>query len=490
MTHCLDLIKNRGYIRIGVSGVVPGKCLWNPETRRMEGFEADLARVMATELYGSEECVELICMQNIIDRITALQEEQVDMVIDQLTITQSRLDKIDFSIPYYEDFDAILVLKDRGIKSIADLDGKTVLVGENCATREFLRSQFSNVHYTTQKVWEWDVIIQKLQKRQVDAVGTGSSGIKSVVTARADADQFALLELPKSLPSKRHAIGVRKNCTDLLNFINQVLQKIQGQGVLHALSKKYAPDVSKLTVYSNKSRLDLIKSRGLIRIGVAGDLPGKAFWNSKTHVMEGFEADLARLIARELFGKEDSIEFVHMHGDERILFLEEDRVDLVIARLSMTPKRLEQIDFSIPYYSDGDAVFTLRGRGIKQIADLKGKRVCVRSGSMTAENFHRYYPEVQLVIRKVREWDEMVQELRAGQLDAIGGTGADLKMVVAHQSDPDQFVLLSMDALLPRQEQAIGVQKGCADLVDFVNKVLAKLQKNGTLDQLYHKYDL
>lgn len=72
---------------------------------------------------------ELVLVENFSKLIPALQAGQGDIVIDNLTINDSRLEKISFSVPVDHVFEQVLVPKnDNSIQRVRDLDGKSVMV--------------------------------------------------------------------------------------------------------------------------------------------------------------------------------------------------------------------------------------------------------------------------------------------------------------------------------------------------------------------------
>ena len=95
----MDRIQSRGRIIAGISFDIPGVGYRNPRTGLIEGFEADLARAIAEELLGAPDRVDFFQVTDE-QRIPALQNDLVDMVVSQITITPDRAEQVDFSIPY------------------------------------------------------------------------------------------------------------------------------------------------------------------------------------------------------------------------------------------------------------------------------------------------------------------------------------------------------------------------------------------------------
>ena len=91
----MDRIQSRGRIIAGISFDIPGVGYRNPRTGLIEGFEADLARAIAEELLGAPDRVDFFQVTDE-QRIPALQNDLVDMVLSQITITPDRAGQVGF----------------------------------------------------------------------------------------------------------------------------------------------------------------------------------------------------------------------------------------------------------------------------------------------------------------------------------------------------------------------------------------------------------
>lgn len=232
--------------------------------------------------------------------------------------------------------------------------------------------------------------------------------------------------------------------------------------------------------------LDRIKNAGKIRIGVVLDVPGRSYLNPTTNKMEGFEPDLGRLIAKELFDDENMIEFVKVDGRQKVTFIVEDRVDISISMVSVIKERLELIDFSVPYFIDRAALLVLKNGPIKSLADLKGKKIAIVAKGGTGVRFQEEFPDG--IVVSVKNSTETIELLKNHRVDAAAYVSVHAKFFLRTLEDADQFSLLTTGDYFSPQPFAIGIKKGCTDVVDFINSVLSKLKANGTLDALLKKH--
>ena len=134
-------IIDAGVLKVGSKIDVPKFGLQNTATGEMEGLEVDLAYEIAGEIFGctADEAKEkkLVSFQGVTAKTRGplLDNGEVDLVIATYTITEERKEAWNFSTPYYTDAVGLLVLKESGITSIQDLDGKVIGVSQGSTTK-------------------------------------------------------------------------------------------------------------------------------------------------------------------------------------------------------------------------------------------------------------------------------------------------------------------------------------------------------------------
>lgn len=230
--------------------------------------------------------------------------------------------------------------------------------------------------------------------------------------------------------------------------------------------------------------LDQIKQRGRLAVSFIGTLPGHSYWNPETNQAEGVEADLGRLLAKELFGNEDQVEFVKASGGERIDLLYKDRVDL-IPLLTITEERLKKVDFSKPYFVDEDELLVLKNGPIKKLADLKGKKIAIVEDRPFVQHVQKYFSEAEIVIVKTKT--EGVEALNNHHADAFINTHVILALIKSHRKDGNTFTIIGTDNVFPATQYHIAVKKGASDVLAFINTSLSKLEANSDLNKIFKK---
>lgn len=140
--------------------------------------------------------------------------------------------------------------------------------------------------------------------------------------------------------------------------------------------------------------LDKIKSGGKLIVGVKVDYRPFGYRNEKGE-MVGLEHDLVADIAKRLsakLGKTIEVEKVVVTAQNRMQFLQQGRIDLMIATMNDTPERRRIIDIIEPnYYASGVNLLTRKSNGIKSWEDLKGKTVCTLQGAWYNKSLSEKY---------------------------------------------------------------------------------------------------
>jgi polar amino acid transport system substrate-binding protein len=121
-----------------------------------------------------------------------------------------------------------------------------------------------------------------------------------------------------------------------------------------------------------------IKNRGTLVVGVKADYRPFGFRDT-TGAVVGIEPDLAADVAKRLGVK---LELVPVVAANRMEFLQQGKVDVLIATMSDKPERRKVVQAIDPqYYSDFVNVLASKKANLKSWDDLKGKPLCATTGS-------------------------------------------------------------------------------------------------------------
>ncbi len=124
--------------------------------------------------------------------------------------------------------------------------------------------------------------------------------------------------------------------------------------------------------------LDAIKKKGTIVFGVKNDYRPWGYLDPSGKII-GLEIDMAEEIAKKIGVK---IEMIPVTAANRIEFLQQGKIDIILATLGDTPARRQVIGMIEPnYYAGATNVLTKKDAGLKTWKDLEGKKVCGVQGA-------------------------------------------------------------------------------------------------------------
>lgn len=224
-----------------------------------------------------------------------------------------------------------------------------------------------------------------------------------------------------------------------------------------------------------------IKAKGKIVIGVKFDVPQFGFLNPATNKPEGFDVDLGNIIA-DAIGVE--AEFVEAISKNRIPFLQEDKVDLIISTMTINDERKQQIDFSNVYYVARQRLLVKKNSAIKDVKTLDSQKatVCTAKGSTSEKNVRAAAPNAQVVLQD--GYSQCFQLLQNDQAQAV--TTDDVILVGLLKNDPENFKIVGDP--FSQEPYGMGIKKGRTGFVDFINQVLTDVKEDGSWADLYDKW--
>ena len=222
------------------------------------------------------------------------------------------------------------------------------------------------------------------------------------------------------------------------------------------------------------STMAKLQSAGKVTVGTKFDQPLFGLKNLEGKP-EGFDVEIAKIIAGEMGIQADNIQWVETVSANREPFLQQGKVDFVVATYTINDKRKKVIDFAGPYYVAGQDIMVKKGNplGIKGPEDLSGKKVCSVTGSTPAENIRTKYPGAKLTEFDV--YSKCAEALKNGQVDAVTTDNVILLGLIS--KDQEAFELVGKP--FTEEPYGIGVTKGDDQFRSFINDTLDKLYQDG-----------
>lgn len=216
---------------------------------------------------------------------------------------------------------------------------------------------------------------------------------------------------------------------------------------------------------------------GTIRVGTKYDQPGFGLQNLDG-VPEGFDVEIAKIIAEELGIPEDGITFSESPSRIREEVLETDQVDMVVATYTINDERKERISFAGPYYVAGQTLMVRadedRVSGPEDLAD-PSIRVCSVDGSTPSENIRQYLADEAAQLTLFDVYSKCADALGANQVDVVT---TDNVILLGFVANSDGAYTIAGDPFT-EEPYGIGLPKGDVEFCEFVNETLTAAAEDG-----------
>ena len=239
-----------------------------------------------------------------------------------------------------------------------------------------------------------------------------------------------------------------------------------------------ATPAAEVKKYPASSPLGKIQQKGEIAIGVKYDVPPFGFKNPQTNSIEGFDVDLAKAVAAELGVKPKLIEAI---SDNRIPFLEDGTADLILSTMTINAERVEQIEFSDPYFIAKGRILVKNDSDIAGIDDLGGKSVCTVLGSTYEATLKKQAPDADLKL--VDSYSECLELIQNGAVEAVSTDDVILTGMIIQD---DTLKLVGEE--LTQEPYGAGIKQGNDEMKTFVDEVFTKYKQDGRWQKTYDKW--
>jgi glutamate transport system substrate-binding protein len=247
-----------------------------------------------------------------------------------------------------------------------------------------------------------------------------------------------------------------------------------------ALLVALATALTLATACGNKGTSTIV-GKTTLKIGVKEDQPGLGFKGPDGRYA-GFDIEIAKLVAKQLGVDEGKIEFVTTTSTNREPFLQQGRVDMVVATYTINNERKKKVSFAGPYYIAGqDLLVKANNTDITGPNTLKGKKVCSASGSTPAKRIQTEHPEAQL--QQFDSYSKCVAALLGGSVDAV--TTDDI--ILAGYAAQHAGQLKVVGRPFSKEPYGIGLAHDDSKGRNAVNDALQKIFTDGSYQQAWTK---
>jgi polar amino acid transport system substrate-binding protein len=232
-------IQRRGRLIAGVDQNTLLFAYFNTGDSAIEGFEVDLLHQLSRAIFGDPNRIQFKAITTA-QRIPAVQDGSVDIVVDAMTITCARKQQVDFSTVYYDAQQRLLVPMNSPVHSVADLASKRV-----CATKG--STSIENIEKDAPKALAVPVAqrtdcLVDLQQGTVDAVTSDDT----ILLGFQAQDPFTKIVGPDISPQP-YGMAINKSHPEFVRFVNGVLARIRANGTWQHIYQRWLGALVKST---------------------------------------------------------------------------------------------------------------------------------------------------------------------------------------------------------------------------------------------------
>jgi len=155
---------------------------------------------------------------------------------------------------------------------------------------------------------------------------------------------------------------------------------------------------------------------------------------------------------------------------------------MIIGSMAITDERLEQVNFSNPYYFDGAQFFAAEGSGLNDISDLEDGTV----GVVTGTTFHQFIEDMDN-ISDISQFQSDVDNMRSVESGRTDGLITAL-MVGLYGAQENNVAIEPVGDPLYIEEIGIPIRKEDTKLLEAVNNALEEMMEDGTYEAISEKW--
>ena len=226
------------------------------------------------------------------------------------------------------------------------------------------------------------------------------------------------------------------------------------------------------------STMATIQSKGKLIVGTKFDQPLFGLKNPTNNQVEGFDVEVAKIIARAIFGSNitNKVEYQEATSKVREDVIKDGKVDIVVATYTINDERKKVVDFAGPYYIAGQDILVKKSNtSITGVESLAGKKVCTVQGSTSLVNVQKSAPQADVSIT-FDKYSLCVEALKDSRVEAV--TTDNVILLGFINDDPANLKLVGKP--FTTEPYGIGVKKGDSAFRTFVNDTIEKSYKDGS----------
>ncbi|QZY29628.1 glutamate ABC transporter substrate-binding protein [Nocardioides coralli] len=226
--------------------------------------------------------------------------------------------------------------------------------------------------------------------------------------------------------------------------------------------------------FDDGTKMAELAESGEVTVGVKYDQPGLGFKDAAADVPSGFDIEIAKILVADLCidPSSDNVTWEETISDNREPFLQQGRVDMVLASYSITDERREIVGQTGPYFITGQQILVPADSDVESIEDLQGEEVCSVSGSTSIERVE----EQGAVPAPADTYSACADDVLNGSVPAMSTDGAIL-LGLAAQNEGELKVV---GEEFSEERIGVGYPQEAPEMCEWINGVLEEAFEDGS----------
>ena len=222
------------------------------------------------------------------------------------------------------------------------------------------------------------------------------------------------------------------------------------------------------------------QKRGVLVVGCKDSLPPFGYIDEKSRQIVGYDIDFAAAIARKMGVR---LELKPVTSASRMPQLQEGHIDIIAATMTKNAERAKVIDFSNSYFITGQKFISRKG-SVTSLKDLENKRIGTAKGSTSEQNVKKALPSATVL--SFDDYPNAFLALQQGKVAAITTDETILAGILAKAPDRELYEIPQLQ--ISDEPYGLGMRKGDANFVAFVNTTLLEMEKSGEAARIFEKW--
>lgn len=228
--------------------------------------------------------------------------------------------------------------------------------------------------------------------------------------------------------------------------------------------------------------LDELKSRGVFVLGLDDSFPPMGFRDENNEIV-GFDIDLAKTVCQRLGVK---FKAQPINWDSKEQELSSGKIDCIWNGLTITEDRKKALSFTKAYLANKQVVVVRKNSGFKTLADLKGKKIALQSGS-SAEDAVNDTPDFKNSVKEIVQLDQNLMALNDLVIGGVDGVVMD-SIVAEYAIKQSDLPLTLLEESLAAEEYGVAFRKNDVQLTEAVQKTLEEMAADGTVEKISYAW--